>query len=80
MIVENFELIPVSFIKNAIITFIIFIVKVIIAGIIFHTAMMKAGLTDEKSIGNYVKYFVHASSVMYILTFIYFMFKWIYFK
>jgi|LakMenEpi03Aug12_release.lakeMendotaPanAssembly.Ray.scaffolds.fasta_scaffold459993_1 hypothetical protein len=75
MIVENFELNPVSFIKNAIITFIIFIVKVIIAGIIFHTAMMKAGLTDEKSIGNYVKYFVYASSVMYILTFIYFMFK-----
>jgi hypothetical protein len=75
MIVENFELNPVSFIKNAIITFIIFIVKVIIAGIIFHTAMMKAGLTDEDSIGNYVKSFVYASSVVYILTFIYFMFK-----
>jgi hypothetical protein len=37
--------------------------------------MMKAGLTDEDSIGNYVKYFVYASSVVYILTFIYFMFK-----
>ena len=75
MSVENFELNPVSFIKTAIITFIIFIVKIIIAGVIFHIAMMKAGLTDEDSIGNYVKYFVYASSVMYILTFIYFMFK-----
>ena len=66
---------PIGFIKGIIIGFIIFLVKVVIAGIMFHIAMKASGLTDDASIINYVKYFLIAGAGIYIITFLYFMFR-----
>lgn len=66
---------PIGFIKGIIIGFIMFIVKVVIAGIMFHIAMKASGLADDKSLINYVKYFFIGGAAIYFITFFYFMFK-----
>ena len=66
---------PIGFIKGIIIGLVIFLVKVVIAGIMFHIAMKASGLADDASLINYVKYFLIAGAGIYIVTFLYFMFR-----
>ena len=72
---ENFSFNPVSDIKSMFIDFLMLVLKIVLMGLIINFTLDKSGLNDDGSVINYIKYFVIGSAVLYVLTFLYFMYR-----
>ena len=59
---------PKKFFMDMLKNLVIFIIKVIVAGLIFYMIMKKVGLTDDHSIKNYLLYLMIGSIVMYCVS------------
>ena len=75
---ENFDLSslnPESILKDMILAFVFYMIKVCIFGYIIYFLYKQTNLLDDKSIKNYFIFLSLGSLGLYIVTFLYFMFK-----
>ena len=75
---ENFNLgilDPNTMIKNIIITFVFYLIKICIFGYAIYFIYDKTGLLNDKSIKNYLIFLLLGSIGLYIITFLYFMYR-----
>ena len=66
---------PKTMIKNMIITFVFYLIKICILGYVIYFIYDKTGLLDDRSIKNYLIFLFVGSIGLYIITFLYFMYK-----
>jgi len=75
---ENFNLgilDPKTMIKNMIITFVFYLIKICILGYVIYFMYDKTGLLYDKTIKNYLIFLFVGSIGLYIITFLYFMYR-----
>ena len=73
---ENFDFLnPTNMIKDTIMFFLFYLIKICIFGFVIYFLYKKTGLYDESSIRNYFIFFFVGSVVLYIITFLYFIYN-----
>lgn len=66
---------PMQMLKNMFLTFIFYLIKICIFGYIIFFMYQQTGLLYDKSVKNYLIFLFLGSIGLYIVTFLYFMFK-----
>lgn len=66
---------PTKMLKDILITFLIYLIKSCIFGYIIYLTYKHTGLLYEYSIKNYIIFFIVGSIVLYLVSFLYFMYR-----